>query len=72
MREQTAFSLMKGAGMTPQKAVAISKLFSVEDDTPEIREHLVADMEKAGISPKGAHILLDIFLERWKPSEKSH
>lgn len=72
MRAETAYSLMKSVGMTPEKASAISQLFSVENDTPQTRNELITNMEKAGVSPKGATLLIDILLERWKSSEKSH
>ena len=64
MKEATAYSLMKGAGMNPAKAAAISKVFSVEDDTPEVRERLIKEIEKTGVSSDGAHLLIDLFLER--------
>lgn len=72
MREETAYSLMKGAGMSPDKAAAISKIFAVSDDTPQTREHLIAKMRDAGVSFDQANLLFHLFLDRWKSDEKSH
>lgn len=62
MREDTAYNILK-ASMGAEKAHAVSKIFAIEADTPEARQRVIADMEKAGLHPKAAEGLVKIFLD---------
>lgn len=62
MKEDTAYNILKGS-MGAEKAHAVSKIFAIEDDTPEARQQVIADMEKAGLHPEAAEGLIKVFLD---------
>jgi len=62
MHKDTVYNILK-VNTPPEQAEAISKIFAIEDDTPEARAAVIEGMEKAGLHPEAAEGLVRVFLD---------